>query len=830
MTIITSKEPPSQKMLGVRQLKQFFVTGGGSNSATDTEDYATDSSRPPSSTHKSRVKNDEVYKKLLQLKMKLDQEEDILISERTMKVLQERQSRRESIKSSQSINSSPSLTVSPSSQPLAEQVSATSVNLKVEAKKEETKKVDVKRISSSPRLVSPRKTPSTSNNEKVEPEPKTKKNDNLLEAKQAGGRIFVQNRLKSPKTKPVERQQITSPKSVPKHQLPIKIVKVDDVEPSPPPPPTPPKSPPKPEKHTRSSSLVISISSKCTKPDPSPEPTVIEQPKSTNMTSQLILDELPADNKKEFREKEPMETKTSPPSFVRELENTSFTGNTNLVLDVVLNGYPRPTLSLFKNGIEMKINQYRLKWSANKVELILFPEFWKTDAILTTLAVNDFGEARTECIIFPFGSLSEEHELYDHETDVEIDSSDISDVAKELHLEAVNAEDFEDDDYLPRELSPIFEVTEDEFSVSHSIRSSACSRRSSIRSIESIKSTLTVLTPTQSITKSPTIEMISVTGTTVSPPEKKTLQPLVEQNDQFDDNASTPTPDDVLSETKEKPRRGSLASKGTVGYDDDMFSIDSYMTTETVDPLVESNYRSTEELMSFVTQNFVAKTCMTETETETETETVVTPTTTVEEVVASPSNQHLFPTPTETVMPESPNSSVKTFSTISTHKDDEQTRYEEVLRRQNEVRRKVREKVRQEMNFETTTDSDAGPLIAQPRRHKKMTEEERQKKERKIAFQQKYRLTQRFIEDSIKGNATSLELTQRAMNESNRLLTPVGQMSLMNDSDVFLDTDDDGMDTVSEVTIDLGGRRSTTRTPRDEFNMFEAYGENFIDL
>ena len=813
MTIITNS---STKALGVRQLKQFFVTGG-SNSATDTEDY-TDSSRPPSSTHKNRVKNEEVYKKLLQLKMKLDQEEDIMISEKAMKVLQERQSRRESIKSNQSVNSSPSLTMSPSEN---EHTSSTALNLKVEAKKEESKKIEVKRISSSPRLVSPRKTP----NELLIEASKSKKSDNLLEATTAGGRIFVQNRLRSPKAKPVEE---TPRKQVPKHQLPIKIVKVDDVPttPSLSPLPAPPKepSPPPKEKTTRSSSLVISITSKCTKPSqPNLDAAPVVDVHSDVNTSELILDELPTDNKKRFPEKEPPETKAHGPSFVRELENTCFQGNMNLLLHLVLNGFPRPALSLFKNGVEMKINQYRLKWSANKVDLILFPEFWKTDAMLTVLAVNEYGETRTECVVFP---SSEEHELYEHDTDVEIDSSDISDMAKELHLEALNQEEFEDEEYLPRELSPIFEVTEDEFSLSHSIRSSACSRRSSIRSIESIKSTLTVLTPTQSITKSPTIEMISVTGTTVSPPEKK-LQPLVEQIDHFEDTASTPTPD---KERNEKPRRGSPNNCKSFA-DDDMFSIDSYLTTDTLDPSFEGNYRSTEELMSFVNQNFVSKTCLTETETETETETVATPTTTVEEVVASPSNLHLFPTPTETVMPESPNSSVKTISTISTQRDDERTRYEEVLARQNEVRRKVREKVRAEMNVETTTDSDAGPLMAHTRRHKKMTEEERRKKERKIAFQQKYRLTQRFIEDSIKGNATSLELTQKAMSESNRLMTPVGHMSLMNDSDVFLDTDDDGMDTVSEVTIDLGGRQSTLRTPRqDEFNMFEAYGENFIDL
>ncbi|CBY33822.1 unnamed protein product [Oikopleura dioica] len=44
-----------------------------------------------------------------------------------------------------------------------------------------------------------------------------------------------------------------------------------------------------------------------------------------------------------------------------------------------------------------------------------------------------------------------------------------------------------------------------------------------------------------------------------------------------------------------------------------------------------------------------------------------------------------------------------------------------------------------------------------------MTEEECRKKERQKSFQQKYRLTQRFIEDSIKGNATNLEIAKREL-------------------------------------------------------------------
>ena len=66
------------------------------------------------------------------------------------------------------------------------------------------------------------------------------------------------------------------------------------------------------------------------------------------------------------------------------------------------------------------------------------------------------------------------------------------------------------------------------------------------------------------------------------------------------------------------------------------------------------------------------------------------------------------------------------------------------------------------------------------------------------------------------------------------MCTPVSQASLLNDSDVFLDTDDDGMDTVSEVTIDFGRQRDFGDAIRDEFNSnlgFDvAYGENYIDL
>ena len=111
-----------------------------------------------------------------------------------------------------------------------------------------------------------------------------------------------------------------------------------------------------------------------------------------------------------------------------------------------------------------------------------------------------------------------------------------------------------------------------------------------------------------------------------------------------------------------------------------------------------------------------------------------------------------------------------------------------------------------------------------------MTEEECRKKERQKSFQQKYRLTQRFIEDSIKGNATNLEIAKRELRNAqlghhveNEDLT---RKNLLSDSEVFLDTDDDGMDTISEITIDFGGRNT-----RNEFEIGkDSFGKHFVDL
>ena len=956
-----TKTPIEGKKMAVRQLKKYY-TSSQLDTATDSDGgqsgLSGPSSRPESSRPVRTQEQQVIYNKLMELKQRLDADQDILISEQTMKVLQERQHRRDSTKSAtQSLspevsNQSPSTGNQPiighqrqSSLP-SNITSTTTFKINPSSQSssvKEDKKTEVKKLSSTPRE-SPISRRSDYNEERSESESSSRptsariKAEQTLEAKMVGGRIFVQNKLKSRDQTPTRdlqnvRERLPSPRVVktpvkspeeitpvvaPKHQLPIRVIRTDEervmkskpevkiesnqssTQASPMTDPSPVTSP-KSNTSSHSSSIMISICSisNATGPKKTQESKKLAISNSKisetkTVEKEIIREYVPQEDspvetsRSEFKmmpkpevrpevKSEPeakpvqrenmkpkemiLENRKSAPTFVRMLESVSFFDQTgNLILPVSLEGFPRPTLSLFKNGVEMKINWFRLKRNGNDVEVILFPEFWKHDAILTILATNEVGECSTESIVYPH-SLDEPEDqpkddggnIFGHSSDGEIDSSDISDLARELSMEVQNNEDDEDEDedYLPRELSPIFEVTEDEYSITHSIRSGASSRRSSIRSIDSIRSTLTVLTPTQSVVvKTPPVEVISVTGTTVSPNGFNgiSMNGIKHEHHEDGEGMKTPTPEDNMVHLKtgeggKGARRGSFQSINSKDYDDDVYSIDSYATVDgqnvDVDE-IDTKYRSTEELMSFVTRNFVTNVnSNTETETETETEAVMTPTT-VEETVASPSNVNLFPTPTDTVRNASPNSSVHTLSTMNSGNsgkpDEEKTRFEELLHRQMEVRRQVREKVHREMNIETTTsDTDGGlPSFMVNRRHRKMNEEERQKKERKMAFQQKYRLTQRFIEDSIKGNATSIELTQRAMKDADRMCTPVSQASLLNDSDVFLDTDDDGMDTVSEVTIDFGRQRDFGDAIRDEFNSnlgFDvAYGENYIDL
>jgi len=956
-----TKTPIDGKKMAVRQLKKYYASSGGSqietSAATDSDASGQGSVSRPESSRPVRTQEQQViYNKLMELKQRLDADQDILISEQTMKVLQERQQRRDSTKSAISAHSlSPEVNQSPStgSQPIighqrqsslpSSITSTTTFKINPQSSVKEDKKTEVKKLASTPRE-SPISRRSDYTEDRSESESSSRptsariKAEQTLEAKMVGGRIFVQNKLKSRDQTPTRdlqnvRERLPSPRVVktpvkspeeitpvvaPKHQLPIRVIRTDEeriikskhevkkesnqalpmTEPS-------PVTSPKSNMSSHSSSIMISICSISNasgkKKNPESKKMTISNSKIEqetvreyvpqddspieNSLSEIKLmskpdvrpevkPEVKMENKPEVKPVEPenvkakeiqseIENRNLAPCFVSMLESVSFFDQTgNLILPVSLEGFPRPTLSLFKNGVEMKINWFRLKRNGNDVEVILFPEFWKHDAILTILATNEVGECSTESIVYPH-SLEEEpieeqkeEAIFGHSSDGEIDSSDISDLARELRMEVQkNEEDEDEEDYLPRELSPIFEVTEDEYSITHSIRSGASSRRSSIRSIDSIRSTLTVLTPTQSVVvKSPPVEVISVTGTTVSPNGFNGIamngfkHEGHQEHLEDEEGIKTPTPEDNTTHLKageggKGARRGSFQSINSKDYDDDVYSLDSYATVDgqnvDVDE-IDTKYRSTEELMSFVTRNFVTNVnSNTETETETETEAVMTPTT-VEETVASPSNVDLFPTPTDTVRNASPNSSVHTLSTMNSGNsgkpDEEKTRFEELLHRQMEVRRQVREKVHREMNIETTTsDTDGGiPAILTNRRHRKMNEEERQKKERKMAFQQKYRLTQRFIEDSIKGNATSIELTQRAMKDADRMCTPVSQASLLNDSDVFLDTDDDGMDTVSEVTIDFGRQRDFGDAIRDEFNSnlgFDiAYGENYIDF
>ncbi|CAG5085004.1 Oidioi.mRNA.OKI2018_I69.PAR.g10790.t1.cds [Oikopleura dioica] len=549
---------------------------------------------------------------------------------------------------------------------------------------------------------------------------------------------------------------------------------------------------------------------------------------------QKIMENEHSEKKKDFIRRSEERPSVTKPAFLQPLRNFQIAPEQNLEFDMIINGFPKPSLSLYKNSNELKLNEYRKKWIGNKVSITIYHEYWRQEAVFTVIAENEAGSATNECIIYsdePFEMI----EIVENEA--EIDSSDIPELSQELRLEQVDVDIDEDsltsEDYLPRELSPIFEVTEDE--LTRSLRSAASSRRSSIRSVESIRSTLTMLTPTQSfvVERNPEIQDLTPLSTISAPiSERDDKTPTPEKNPDVIDlaeanyrnllknrAAEVSIVNDLQStdESRHDSRRNSLVSLSTINGDDDAISLDSYAT---IDPPEEPKYRSTEDLMSFVSKNFVEKTSYitdtTTTDTETDTSTVYTPATGT--TVASPTNTDLFPTPTSTMRPalESPVSMTSGFS--------------EKSRQEFQLRRASRENL---LSNETESELETNLSISlNTRTKRKMTEEECRKKERQKSFQQKYRLTQRFIEDSIKGNATNLEIARRELRNAqlghnsvieNEDLT---RKNLLSDSEVFLDTDDDGMDTISEITIDFGGRNT-----RNEFEIGkDSFGKHFVDL
>ena len=123
----------------------------------------------------------------------------------------------------------------------------------------------------------------------------------------------------------------------------------------------------------------------------------------------------------------------------------------------------------------------------------------------------------------------------------------------------------------------------------------------------------------------------------------------------------------------------------------------------------------------------------------------------------------------------------------------------EVEQRRKLLRRQLSDEIKLDVTSASASDSDHyHHEFIKLRKHRCMSEEERFRRERKLAFQQKYRQTQRLLESS-SNDVFSRNLTYR----DNEMSTNARSSHFLSDSEVFLDTDDDGMDTVSEITIDL---------------------------
>jgi len=625
-----------------------------------------------------------MIQKLLAIKERFEDTSDLEISETAMRVLQERNSRRGSTKSS--AKSSPRSSASegtdskpePQKIPVASKTTerkleTVSTNFTIPKAQQQIKLTGEKTEGTKVvKLTKKRASPVPPKKEEKIPQQDSVEFSKGMHAVSAGGKLFLAEKPKFKKTPDFQKPTNLSGHVGKSSEIAtninttaLNIIAVSSKRES-------------PEKKFFSSDNKVSVELSI----PPVEKSQLRVGSLFSPKKQNITENENSEKKKNFikRSEEPSATK---PSFLKQLRNFQMTPGQNLEFEMVLNGYPKPLLTLFKNSEELKLNEYRKKWTGNKVAITIYHEHWKQEAVFTVIAENKFGSATNECIIYS----DEPFEMVEVvENEAEIDSSEIS---RELRLEQLEVDYDEDsltsEDYLTRELSPIFEVTEDE--LTRSLRSAASSRRSSIRSIESIRSTLTMLTPTQSyvVERNPEIQDLTPLSTISAP---------------FTENQKTPTPEndidvidlaeanyrnllknraaevsivnDLQSSADEKSninesRRNSIVSlstiNGDINGDDDAISLDSYATIE---PPEEPHYRSTQDLMSFVSKNFVEKTSYitdtTTTDTETENSTVYTPSTGT--TVASPTNTNLFPTPTSTMIPalESPVSLTSGFS------------------------------------------------------------------------------------------------------------------------------------------------------------------------
>jgi hypothetical protein len=750
--------PTEGKALMVKHLKQYFA--GNSDSETESK---------PESPRRTSGMSEDIFNRLLALKQRLDDNDEIRVSEQTMKVLHDRQTRRESLKSKSASPLAANSPVSAPSTPLLVQNNFTAVKLKNRPTSAETSSNGIKLISltkkdeTQEKQVKKIKFPVSKKPEKKDEEKTLEdkpKDGSRLDASFIGGRIFLNSRKKSLES----AEKIKSPNPPVKNVSTLSKIRteferkqLDEEKIS--------------QNETKTSAFVISFGKK----------------------------------KEEFK-KRAVSPPSTPPSFIEKLRNQQMRPDTNLEINLIVNGFPKPKLRWFRDSHELKMNEYREKWAGNTVTGILFHEFWKGEALLSVAGENEAGKCQNECIVYVDKPYEAVHQISDIESEAEIDSSDISEMVKELRMEQVDIdnESAYSEDFMPRDLSPIFEVTEDE--ISQSLRSDAGSRRSSIRSIDSIRSTLTMLTPTQSfiITRTPTIEKLAVSVSSDESGEK------------------TPTPEEIsLTMAENNYLKNFSSSKVEVSVkldqveqieharfsDDDVFSVDSYATIDNELEQIETSYTSTKDLMSLVKENFVSKTAYYATDTtDTETEAAATPCYMINKRV---------------VEVESP------ISDPNTSPNEDRSRHEDILKTQiknghTPIRQRKTAK-NEEPSTETESELETYHQIMTQRRQKKMTEVERTKKEKN-----KYRLTQRFIEDSIKGNLTSIGFNQKDFEKSYPAsLATVGNV-IFSDSEVFLDTDDDGMDTVSEITIDFNGR--TTRNEFEQLPLTDNTGSEYIDF
>ena len=179
----------------VKHLKQYFA--GNSDSETESK---------PESPRRTSGMSEDIFNRLLALKQRLDDNDEIRVSEQTMKVLHDRQTRRESLKSKSASPLAANSPVSAPSTPLLVQNNFTAVKLKNRPTSAETSSNGIKLISltkkdeTQEKQVKKIKFPVSKKPEKKDEEKTLEdkpKDGSRLDASFIGGRIFLNSRKKS---------------------------------------------------------------------------------------------------------------------------------------------------------------------------------------------------------------------------------------------------------------------------------------------------------------------------------------------------------------------------------------------------------------------------------------------------------------------------------------------------------------------------------------------------------------------------------------------------------------------------------------------------------